>query len=168
MSDGDIYSNVEKYRGFGAMMANVLRHREERATSARCAVAVASAVPAPAKATVAPSGASGTKKSPPVAVAECIWLTKRPYKRQKKTLQPPGAPATTAAPAPSSLVGVDGAAVRTPAEKKPTTVLPPVPAAALVPLSFDKPIHPCGILVKIVGTTVSCQGRSCKEHEICG
>ena len=115
-----------------------------------------------------PFGRIWDKEVPPVAVAECIWLTKRPYKRQKKTLQPPGAPATTAAPAPSSLVGVDGAAVRTPAEKKPTTVLPPVPAAALVPLSFDKPIHPCGILVKIVGTTVSCQGRSCKEHEICG
>jgi hypothetical protein len=43
-----------------------------------------------------------------------------------------------------------------------------VPAVALVPLSFDKPIHPCGILVKIVGMPVSCQGCSCKEHEICG
>ena len=40
-------------------------------------------------------------------------------------------------------------------------------AAASVPLSLDKPIHPCGILIEIVGTVVSCQGRSCKEHKIC-
>jgi hypothetical protein len=41
-------------------------------------------------------------------------------------------------------------------------------AAASLPFLFDKPTHPCGILVKIVGTTVSCQGRSCEEHKICG
>jgi hypothetical protein len=108
MSNGDICSNNEKYEGFGAMMANLLRHQEERAASARHAVAAASTVPAPAKATVAPLGASGTKKSPPVAVAKHTWLTKRPYKRQKKTLQPAAAPAPTAAPAPASLVGVKG------------------------------------------------------------
>ena len=168
MSDGDICSDGEKYRGFRAMMANSLHHQGEHAASARGAVAVASIFSAAAKATVASLGASGTKKSPPLAVAECTWLTKRPYKRQKKTLQPAAAPVPTAVPAPASLVGVDGAAARTPAEKKPTTVLPSVPAVALVPLSFDEPIHPCGILVKILGTKVSCQGRSCKEHKICG
>ncbi len=57
---------------------------------------------------------------------------------------------------------------RAPVEKKPTAVLPSVSAVASVPLSFDEPTHPCGILVKIVGTTVSCQGRLCEEHEICG
>ena len=158
------------------MMYNLLRHQdnahahrweEERATSARRAVAAASAAPAPAKATLAPLGASGTKKSPPVAVAKCTWLTKRPYKRQKKTLQPAAVPAPTAAPAPASLVGVDGAVVRAPAEKKPPTVFPPMPAAASVPLSLDKPIHPCGILIEIVGMAASCWGRLCKEHEIC-
>ena len=30
MSDGNICSNYEKYGGFGMMMANVLRHQEER------------------------------------------------------------------------------------------------------------------------------------------
>jgi hypothetical protein len=77
-------------------------------------------------------------------------------------------PAPTAAPAPASLDGVDGAAARAPAKKKPTTVLPSVSAAVLLPLSFDEPVHPGDILVEIVGTTVSCQGRSCEEHEICG
>ena len=139
------------------------------------ALAADSATPAPAvAASAAPAPAvavarSGTKKSPPVAVAKRTWLAKRPYKRQKKTLQPAAVPAPTTAPAPTSLVGVDGAAVRAPAKKKPTTtVLPSVSAAALVPLSFDEPFHPCGILVKIIGTAVSCQGCSCEEHEIFG
>ncbi len=77
-------------------------------------------------------------------------------------------PAPTAAPAPTSLVGVDGAAACAPAEKKPTAVLPSVSAAVSVPFSFDEPVHPSGILVKIVGMTVGCQGRSCEEHDICG
>ena len=170
----EICSNNKKYGGFGAAVANSLHCRDRAAPT--LAVAVDSAAPAPAVA----AARSGTKKSPPVAVAKRTWLTKRPYKRQKKTLQPaavpapttapqPAAvPAPTAAPAPASLDGVDGAAARAPAKKKPTTVLPSVSAAALVPLSFDEPTHPCGILVKIVGTTVSCQGCSCKEHKICG
>ena len=29
-------------------------------------------------------------------------------------------------------------------------------------------VHPPGILVEIVGLQMSCQGRSCKEHEMCG
>jgi hypothetical protein len=168
MSDGDICSNDKRYEGSFAMMANSLRHQEDRAASARRAVAAAVAAPAPA---VAAAGA-GTKV-PPVAVAERTWLTKRPYKRSKKTPQPAAVPAPTAALAPASLVGVDGAAVRAPAEKKPAeknppAVLPSVSAAVSLPFSFDEPTHPCGILVEIVGTTVSCQGRSCEEHEICG
>jgi hypothetical protein len=31
-----------------------------------------------------------------------------------------------------------------------------------------EPIHPSGIVVEIVGTEMSCQGRSCEEHDICG
>ncbi len=121
-------------------------------------MAADSTAPAPAVAVAR----SGTKKSPPVAVPKRAWLTKRPYKRQKKTLQPAAVPAPTAAPAPASLVGV--------AAKKPTAVLPSMSAAASVPLSFDfdEPVHPGGILVEIVGTTVGCHGRSCEEHEICG
>jgi hypothetical protein len=30
------------------------------------------------------------------------------------------------------------------------------------------PIHPSSILVEIVGTEMSCQGRLYEEHEICG
>ena len=30
------------------------------------------------------------------------------------------------------------------------------------------PIHPSGIVVKIVGTEISYQGRSCEEQENCG
>ena len=39
---------------------------------------------------------------------------------------------------------------------------------APAPFLFGEPIHPCGIVVEIVGTEMSCQGRSCEEHEICG
>ena len=144
------------------------RWEEERAASVQRAVAAASAMPASAKATVAPLHASGTKKFPPAAVAERTYLTKRPNKCQKKAVEPAAAPAPTAAPASAPLVGVDGAAARAPVEKKLPTVLPPVPTAASVPFLLDKPIHPCGILVKIVETAMSCQGHSYEEHKICG
>ena len=39
---------------------------------------------------------------------------------------------------------------------------------APTPFLFGEPIHPSGIVVEIVGTEMSCQGRSCEEHEICG
>jgi hypothetical protein len=169
----DICSNNEKYGGFGAAVANLL-HRRDRAVPTGAATAdIAAPAPAVAAAQSAPASTvaaarSETKKPPPVAVAKRTWLTKRPYKRQKKTLQPAAVHAPTAAPTPASLVEVDGAAARAPAEKKPPVILPSVSAAASLSLSFDEPTHPCGILVKIVGTTVSCQGHLCKEHEICG
>ena len=62
-----------------------------------------------------------TKKSPPVTVAECTWLTKHPYKRQKKSNVPAPAPqaaALTAAPAPIPLVAVDKAVACAPVEKQ--------------------------------------------------
>ena len=49
-----------------------------------------------------------------------------------------------------------------PVEMKPPPVLPAALAEAHVP------IHPSGIVVEIVGTEMSCQGRSCEEHENCG
>ncbi len=162
----NICSDDERYGGFGAAVANSLHRRDRAAPTGAEAADVATPAPAVAAAR------AGTK-IPPVAVAERTWLTKRPYKRSKKTLQPAAVPAPTAALSPASLVGVDGAAVRAPAEKKPAeknspAILPSVSAAASLPFSFDEPTHPCGILVEIVGATVSCQGRSCEEHEICG
>ncbi len=169
----DICSDDEKYGEFGGAVANSLHRRDPASPTGAAAADIAAPAPAVAAAQSAPAptvaaARSGTKKSPPVAVAERTWLTKRPYKRQKKTLQPAAVHAPTAAPAPASLVGADGAAARAPAEKKAPAILPSVSAAALLPLSFDEPTHPCGILVEIVGTTVSCQGCSCEKHEICG
>ena len=57
------------------------------------------------------------KESPSVTAAERTWLTKRPYKRQKKANVPVPAP-------PVPLVAVDQAAASAPAEKKPPPVLP--------------------------------------------
>ena len=154
MFDGNICSDNKKYGGFGQTCCVIRRNTPQvhdvlwRWPALR---------PHPPRQLFPHWAHLGLRSPPPVAVAEHIWLTKRPYKRQKKTLQPAVAPAPTAAPAPTSLVGVDEAAAGAPAEKKPTTVLPPVPVAALVPLSFNKPIHLGGILVEIVGTTVSCQ-----------
>ncbi len=56
---------------------------------------------------------------------------------------------------------------RAPVEKKSPPILPAVPAVAPAPFLFGEPIHPSGIFVKIVGTEMSCQDRSCEEHEIC-
>ena len=113
-------------------MCNLLSHQdntctchreEERAASGRHAVAAASAAPTPAKATVAATRTPGTKKSPPIAVTKRTYLTKHPYKRQKKAAKPAAAPGLAAAPAPAPLVEVNGAAVHAPLEKKP----PPSP-----------------------------------------
>jgi hypothetical protein len=103
----------------------------------------------------------------PVAAAERTWLTKRPYKnkRQKKSGVPAPAlqaavPAEAPAPAEKKSPPV--------AEKKSPPVLVAAPTVAPAPFSFGKPIHPSGIVVEIVGTEMSCQGRSCEEHDICG
>ena len=148
MSHGDICSNGEIHGGFGAMIANGLHRGEEERTRrweeecAASSVAVASATPAPAKATVAPLRASGTKKSPPVAVTKRTYLTKGPYKRQKKAVETVAAPALTAAPAPTPLVGVHGAAARAPAEKKPPPSFLPCPLWRPCPFFLTRPsIH---------------------------
>jgi len=166
MSDTDICSDDEKYGGFGAAMAS--------------SVAAYSAAPAHAVAAVAAVCAPGTKKSLPVTVAERIWKTKGRSKRQKKSnvtahvLQ-------AAAPAPVPLVSVDQAAARAPVGMKSPPVLPAALAVASAPVEMKPPPvlpaalaeahvpnHPSGIVVKIVGTEMSFQGRSCNEHENCG
>jgi hypothetical protein len=115
----------------------------------------------------------GTKKSLPVTAAERVWKTKRPYKqRQKKSDVPAPAPQAAApaeAPAPvPPLFTADNAVTRAPAEKKSHPVLVAAPAVAPAPFSFGEPIHPSGVVVKIVGMEMSCQGRSCEEHDNCG
>ncbi len=112
-----------------------------------------------------------TKKSPSVTAAERTWFTKLPYKHQKKSNVPvpaPQAEVPAAVPAPVPLVTADNAVARAPVEKKSPPVLPAAPAVAPAPFSFGEPIHPSGIVIEIIGTEMSCQGRSCKEHEICG
>jgi hypothetical protein len=94
-----------------------------------------------------------TKKSPSVTAAERTWLTKPPYKRQKKSNVPvpaPQAKAPAAAPAPVPLVTADNAVAQAPVEKKSPPVLPAAPAVAPAPFLFGEPIHPSGIVVEIV------------------
>ena len=138
-------------------------------------VAPDSAAPARVVAAVTAARApGGTKKSLPVPATERIWKTKRPYKkRQKKSSVPAPAPQAAApaeAPAPvPPLFTADNAMAQAPAEKKsPPPVLVTAPAVAPAPFSFGEPIHPSGIVVEIVETEMSCQIRSCEEHENCG
>ena len=166
MSDG-ICSDDERYGGFGAAMVNSL--------------AAYSAAPARVVAAVTAARApGGTKKSLPITAAERVWKTKRPYQRRQKKSSVPApapqaaapapqaaAPAEAPAPVPPLFTADDDAMVQAPAENKKSP--PPVaPAVAPAPFLFGEPIHPCGIVVEIVGTEMSCQGRSCEEHEICG
>jgi hypothetical protein len=88
--------------------------------------------------------------------------------------------ATAAAPAP--IVGVPVPKVNKLARKKqppqgavaPANVPPPAPAvvdAASVPVAqaqADRPFHPTGVVVEIIGTEMSNQGCTCKEHLNCG
>ena len=76
-------------------------------------------------------------------------------------------PAEGPAPVPP-LFTADNAVVWAPAEKKSPPVLVAAPTVTPAPFSFGESIHPSGIVVEIVGTEMSCQGRSCEEHEICG
>ena len=130
----------ENYGGFGATMANSLRCWD-RATP-KCAVAADSAVPARAVAAMAAARVPGTKKLPPVTVAERTFLTKRPYRQQKKSPMPapiPQAAAPTAASAPILLVAIDKAVACAPAEKKSPPILPAAPAVAPVPFCSTSP-----------------------------
>jgi hypothetical protein len=105
-----------------------------------------------------------TRAPLPVTATERVWLTKRPYKKcQKKSGVPaptPHAAAPAEAPAPAEKKSL--------AEKKSPPVLVAAPTVAPAPFSLGEPIYPSGIVVEIVGTEMSCQGRSCEEHDICG
>ena len=159
MSDGDICSNDERYGGFGAAMANSLAAYSD--APARVVAAV-TAVRAP----------GGTKKSLPVTAAERVWKTKRPYQRRQKKSSVPAPAPQAAAPAPQAAVPAEAPAPVPPLFTADKAMVQPVlaaaPAVAPAPFLFGEPIHPCGIVVEIVGTEMSCQGRSCEEHEICG
>jgi len=146
-------------------MAKSLRCRD-RAAPARAVAAVAAAL------------TPGTKKSLSVTATERTWLSKPPCKHQKESKPPykckkesnvrvpaPQAEAPAAVPAPVPLVTADNAVAQAPVGRKKS---PPVLPAAPAPFLFGDPIHPSGIVIDIVGTEMSCQGRSCDEHEICG
>jgi hypothetical protein len=113
-----------------------------------------------------------TKKSPSVTATKHTWLTKPPDKCKKKSKVPVPAPQAAAlaavVPAPVPLVTVNNAVARAPVAKKSPPVLPAMPAVAPTPFLFGEPVHPSGIVVQIVWMRMSCQGRSCEEHEICG
>jgi hypothetical protein len=129
MSDGNICSDDEKYGGFGAAMAKSLHCQD-------------SAAPAHAVAAVAAARAPGTKKSPPVNVAECTWLTKHPYKRLNKSNVPvldAQAAAPAAAPAPVPLVTADNAVARAPVEKKSPPSFLPCPLRRQGPFRLASP-----------------------------
>ena len=141
-------------------------------------VAADSAAPARVVAAVTAAPApGGTKKSLPVTAAAAVrvWKTKRPYKqrqpKQKSSVPAPAPQAAVPAEAPAPippLFTANNAVAWAPAEKKSPPVLVAAPTVAPEPFSFGEPIHPSGIVVEIVGTEMSCQGRSCEEHEICG
>ena len=110
-----------------------------------------------------------------------IWKTKDRSKRPKKS-NVPAHVLQAAVPAPVPLVAVGHAAARAAVEMKSPPVLPAALAVAsaapvemkpppVLPAALAEahvPIHPSGIVVEIVGTEMSCQGRSCEEHENCG
>jgi hypothetical protein len=137
-------------------------------------VAADSAAPARVVATVTAVRAPGTKKSLPVTVVERIWKTKRPYKRQKKFNVPAPAlqaAASTEGPAPvPPLFTADNAMARAPADKKSPPSFQPRPLWRPRPFRLASPSIrvPSGIVAEIVGTEMSCQGRLCEEHDICG
>ena len=168
MSDGDIYSDNSMYGGFRGMMYNLLRHQdnararhweEECTTSTRRAVAAANAAPTHVDETVAVARAPGAKKSPPVAVAEHTYLTKRPTSARRGLRSPLLRLCPLLRLHPLLLLPSTGLGHAHLRRRSPPPILPPTPAAASVPFPLVKPIHPSGILFEIVGTTMSCQGR---------
>ena len=116
----------------------------------------------------------------PLTNCTILGHTKRPYKHQKKSLQPAAALAPTAAPSPAPAPAPTAAPSPAPAPA-PTAAPPPAPliAAAHAPAPSAKvaaasrahpagPAHPLGIVIEIVGITACDQGRSCEEHPYCG
>jgi hypothetical protein len=147
MSDGDICSDNEKYGGFKAMMANSLRcqeeRQEERKRRARCSLSVF----APKTTNVAASGAPASKNPPPVTLIGESKTSSGKRVANNITLAAARAPAKKVAPSASA------------------------PDLVPAPVFLDNPQATVAVkanLVEIVGLQMSCRGRSCEEHELCG
>jgi hypothetical protein len=150
MSDGDICSDDEKYGGFGAMMANSLRRQEECQEERERRAARSRSVFATKTADVAASHAPAGKNPPLVTLIDESKTTSRKRVVDDITL----------------------AAARAPA-KKVAKVAPSAsaPDLAPAPVFLDNPQATAAVkanLVEFVGSQMSCLGRSCKEHEMCG
>ena len=147
MSYGDICSNVEKYRGFGAMMANLLRRQEEHQEERELCAACSYSVFAPKTAAVAASHAPASKNPPPVTLIDKSKTSSGKCVADNITLAPARAPAKKVAPSASA------------------------PDVAPAPVFLDNPQVTAAVkanLVEIVGSQMSCRGRSCDEHKLCG
>ena len=153
MSDANICSNNKKYGGFGAAMANSL-HCWDHAAPAR---AVAANSTAPAHAMAAARG-PGKKKSPPVTVINKAVTSSGKHVTNYIMLAAARAPVKKVVPAMPVLDVVPA----------PVFLDNPQMRAAAEAVMVEEPVHLPGILVEIVGTQMSCQGRLCKKHEMCG
>ena len=152
MSDGDICSNNEKYGGFGAVMAHMLHHRD-RATPA----APRPHVPWQPWQQRAHLG----QRSPPrhYRLAHLPHQTppQAPEEVSRAFARSAGCSACCSAHTRSSCCRQQGCGTRTCGEE-----VPPHPSYCACC------VHPSSIILEIVGTEMSCQGRSCKEREIFG
>ena len=114
-------------------------------------------------------------------------IPKRWKKESPVILTAPASVPLAVAPTPIPLVVAPAPIVLLPAVPVPVAVVvgmaPPPAPIPLIPVVVGRappqarvptqaeamePIHPLGILVKIVGTEMSCQGCSCKEHKMYG
>jgi hypothetical protein len=146
MSVGDICSDDKKYGGFGVMMANSLRRQEECQEECERRAARSLSVFATKTANVAASRAPAGKNPPPVTLINELKTSSGKRVANDITL----------------------AAARAPAKKVTPSASAPDLAPALVFL--DNPQATSAVkanLVEIVGSQMSCRGRSYKEHELC-
>jgi hypothetical protein len=147
MSDGDICSYNEKYGGFGAMMANSLRCQEERQEEREQHATHSLSVFATKTADVAALRAPAGKNPPPVTLIDESKTSSGKRVADDITLAAARAPAKKVAPSAST------------------------PDLAPAPVFLNNPQATAAVkanLVEIVGSQMSCRGRSCEEHELCG
>jgi hypothetical protein len=147
MSDGNICSDDEKYGGIGAMMANSLRCQEERQEEREQRPARSRSVFATKTANVAASRAPVGKNPPLVTLINESKTTSGKRVVDDITLAAARAPAKKVAPSASA------------------------PDLAPAPVFLDNLQATAAVkanLVEIVGSQMSCRGRSCEEDELCG
>jgi hypothetical protein len=147
MSDGDICSNDEKYGGFGAMMANSLHRQEERREECEQRAARSLSVFATKTADVAASRGPAGKIPPPVTLIDKSKTSNGKRVADDITLAVARAPAKKVAPSASA------------PDLAPTSIFLNNPQATAAVKAN---------LVEIVWLQMSCRGRSCEEHELCG